>query len=90
MEGSDEYFTGRKWRVASELTGTEADGPATVTFAQGRFTITGGKFSGPGSSARGAKGVLLQEVDENSEDIEGSLVAVGESTYRRAHREGAV
>jgi hypothetical protein len=89
MEGSDEYFTGRKWRVAREVTGTAADGPATVTFTQGRFTVTGGKFSGPGSSARGAKGILLQEIDEDG-DIEDSLVAVGEATFRKAKQAGAV
>jgi hypothetical protein len=90
VDGSDEYFDGRRWRVASELTGREKDGPATVAFTQGRFTVTGGKFSGPGSSARGAKGILLQEIDDKSEDIEGSLVAVGESTFRRARKAGAV
>ena len=91
MDGSwDEYFATRKWRVATEKTGTVTDGPATVRFLQGGFTIEGGKFHSPLSSARGASGMLLQEVAADSTDIPGSQIAVGVVTLRKARKSGAV
>lgn len=91
MEGSwDEYFAARKWRLATEKSGMVTDGPATIRFLQGGFVIEGGKFSGPGSSARGSKGYLLQEVAADGSDIPGSLVAVGQVTLRTARKSGAV
>lgn len=90
MEGSDEYFAGRTWRVAKDVSGVAVQGPATVTFSQGLFTVEGGKFCGPGSSARGTRGVLLQETGPDGEDIPGSYVAVGQTTLRTARKAGAV
>jgi hypothetical protein len=91
VDGSwDEYFAKRKWRIASEETGEVTDGPATVRFLQGAFTIEGGKFHSPLSSARGSKGVLLQEVGPRGADVDGSQIAVGVVTLRQARKRGAV
>lgn len=91
MEGSwDEYFGTRRWRVATEVTGAEEAGGGVVAFTRGRFGIEGGAFHSPLSSARGSKGVLLQEVDADGNDITGSRIAVGVVVYRKAKREGAV
>jgi hypothetical protein len=90
VEGSGEYFAGRTWRIAAEETGEVKDGPATVRFLQGTFTIEGGKFSAPGSSARGSKGVLLQETGSDGKDIPGSRIAIGLVTLRQARKAGAV
>lgn len=91
MEGSwDEYFAARTWRVAKELSGEVSQGPAKVRFSQGLFTIIEGKFCGPGSSARGTKGVLLQETGPDGKDIAGSRVAVGQATMRMVRKSGAV
>lgn len=86
----DEYFGTRKWRVASEVTGTDRE--ESVIFAKGKFEIDGdGVFHSPLSSARGRKGVLLQEVDPRTgDDIAGSRIAVGVVVFRKARREGAV
>lgn len=86
----DEYFGKRTWRVATEVTAVDAVGPqTTVTFSKGRFAIDGGVFHSPLSSARGTRGVLLQETS-GGKDIEGSRVAVGIVVFRKARREGAV
>ncbi len=91
MEGSwDEFFVSRKWRLASEVTGEQQEGPASVRFLQGAFTVTGGKFCAPGASTRGSKGLLLQEVASDGTDIDGSRCAVGVVTYRKARQAGAV
>ncbi len=96
MDGSwDEYFAARKWRVAVEKTGEAKDGPATVRFLQGAFTIEGTadvscKFHSPLSSARGAAGLLLQEVAGDGTDIPDSQIAVGVVTFRKARKSGAV
>lgn len=98
----DEYFGYRKWRVATEVEGTDTAMPGTefnldgeqpvqVRFRKGRFQIAGGVFHSPLSSARGTRGVLLQEVSPFSgDDITGSRTAVGIVVYRKACREGAV
>jgi hypothetical protein len=87
----DEYFGKRTWRVATEVTAVDAVGPqTTVTFSKGRFSIDGGVFHSPLSSARGTRGILLQETAPDGSDIAGSRVAVGVVVYRKARREGAV
>lgn len=97
----DDYFAARKWRVATEANGTVAAEPGTelnpgtetvqVEFNRGKFEIRGGGvFHSPLSSARGRKGVLLQEVGPDGTDIEGSKIAVGVVVFRRARSEGAV
>jgi hypothetical protein len=95
-----DYFGTRKWRVAKELDGTATAEPGTelnpgtepvrVEFSHGKFEIIGGVFHSPLSSARGRKGILLQEVSVAGEDIEGSRVAVGVVVFRRARSEGAI
>lgn len=91
----EQYFGSRRWRVASEVTGAEEVPGAVVAFVGGKFGIesTGedrGVFHSPLSSARGTKGVLLQEVDQQGTDIAGSRIAVGIVVFRKARREGAV
>lgn len=100
--GWDEYFGKRRWRVAVEVTGTdtaepgtafnlEGDKPVQVRFARGKFEIDGGVFHSPLSSARGGKGVLLQEIDPKSgDDLTSPRIAVGVVVLRRARKEGAV
>lgn len=89
----EEYFGSRKWRVATEVTAVvpEAGDDAVVTtFTGGKFEIAGGKFHSPLSTARGRKGVLLQEVGADGSDVAGSRIAVGVVVYDRARKEGAV
>lgn len=87
MSNWDEYFGTRRWRVATEVTGTVE----RVAFTKGRFEISGGVFHSPLSSARGRKGILLQEIDpESGKDIEDSQIAVGVVVFRRARKERAV
>lgn len=98
VSGWDEYFGSRRWRVATEVTGidapVDADGPdeIRVRFTKGKFEIdNGGTFHSPLSSARGTKGIVLQEVDPaTGQDLPGSRVAVGIVVLRRARKEGAV
>lgn len=87
-----EYFGERRWRVASEVTGTDFEGGATTAFTGGKFTITGdgAVFHSPLSSARGKSGVLLQEVDEQGNDVDGSQLAVGVVVLRKARQAGAI
>jgi hypothetical protein len=83
-------FADRKWRVLTELTGTTGRRGWAITFDRGKFEIDGGVFHSPLSSARGRKGVLLQEVGLGGEDIPGSRIPVGEIVYRKARQAGAV
>lgn len=85
----EQYFDGRRWRLAAEKDGEVPP----VTFTHGTFEIDrrdGGVFHSPVSTARGRKGYLLQELDGEGRDIDGSVIAVGEIVYRRALAEGAV
>lgn len=100
MASWEDLFATRKWRVATELNGTATAEPGTelndgdslvkVEFTKGHFEIIGATFHSPLSSARGRKGVLLQEVDENGRDIDGSRIAVGSVVLGRARKEGAI
>lgn len=95
MSKLDEWFTGRRWRLVTELDGeksvqvTGGDGkpvPVAVTFSKGHFEIDPpGAFASPLGS-RGRTGVLLQEVDGSGADIPGSLTAWGEATFIKARR----
>lgn len=82
----------RRWRVAEEVTGEVTVGKGVVVqFDRGKFEMEGGKFTSPGSTARGRKGILLQEVDkETGADIEDSRVSVGEVALQQARRLGAI
>lgn len=87
----EEYFGTRRWRVATEVTGADEQDGAVVAFVKGKFGIEGGVFHSPLSSARGQKGVLLQEIDpQTGRDIAGSRIAVGVVVLRNARKEGAV
>jgi hypothetical protein len=100
MTSWEDLFATRKWRVATELSGTALADPGTelndgdasvvVKFARGYFEITGATFHSPLSSARGRRGVLLQEVEASGRDIPGSRIAVGKVVLGRARREGAI
>lgn len=86
MSGSwDEYFGTRKWRVATEVDGADAQ----VRFRKGRFTVDNGQFCSPLSTARGKAGILLQEVSDG-QDVTGSRIAVGIVVFRKARNAGAV
>lgn len=97
----DDLFGSRKWRVATELDGEVVAEPGTslnqggesvrAAFSKGKFELFGGVFHSPLSSARGRKGVLLQEVNlQDGMDILGSRIAVGVVVFRRARAEGAI
>lgn len=86
----DEYFGNRTWRVITEATGTDEKNGVVTTFTKGKFSIDGGVFHSPLSSARGTKGAFLQEVDAEGCDIPGSRIAVGVVVLRKARKEGAV
>lgn len=100
MASWEDLFATRKWRVATELNGAAAAEPGSelndgdtvvkVEFTKGHFEIIGATFHSPLSSARGRKGVLLQEVDGSGRDVAGSRIAVGSVVLRRARGEGAV
>jgi len=97
----DDYFATRKWRVATEVNGTEVAEPGSrlnsdgdksvqVRFVKGVFEIDNGVFHSPFSSARGRRGVLLQEVGSDGEDIKDSRIAVGQVVLRRARQQSAI
>lgn len=82
-----EYFGTRKWRVATEVTGSaEVDG-IEVRYDRGQCTVEPpGAFRSPVSGNPGRAGVLLQEVGPAG-DIEGSLELFGKSAVDRARKE---
>jgi hypothetical protein len=97
------FGSGRKWRVAEELTGTVkvsgryAEGDLLrgieVTFARGEFELpAGAAFGSMLSTNLGRRGVVLQETDAAGEtDIAGSCIAVGNGSVGKARSEyGAV
>jgi len=94
------WFRDRRWRVVTEAHGTgfvplpnapEDDlegGYIPVVFDHGKFTVgTGGAFRSPLSGNPGLKGILLQEVDADGNDIEGSREPFGEPAVRAAREE---
>jgi hypothetical protein len=82
----DEFFLGRKWRVAEELTGVVAEGGVSVTFTRGRFELPeGSAYRSPLSTNLGRRGLVLVETDETgAADIPGSRLAVGEPAVSKA------
>jgi hypothetical protein len=92
----DEWFGARKWRVQTEadgyvpdarFAGQEPGEPVVVTFRQGKFEVhPPGSFTSPVGS-RGRSGVLLQEVDADGKDIEGSLQPWGHAAVKKAREE---
>lgn len=101
MTDWEDLFGTRKWRVATELDGEVVALPGTelnqkgteplkADFTRGHFELAGASFHSPLSSARGRKGVILQEVDERGRDIDGSRIAVGKVVLARARKEGSV
>lgn len=88
----DEYFTGRRWRVREEVSGTaRLDQGITIVYDHGRFEISPpGVFHSPLSSTRGRKGALLQELDSAGTDIPGSCIAVGFTVLKQARDRGAL
>lgn len=86
----EEYFGDRKWRVATEVTADVPQGEAVIHFKQGKFEIENGVFHSPCSSARGKKGILLQEVTSDGKDIDESRIAVGVVVLREARKMGAI
>ena len=91
----DEYFGTRFWRVATEVSGTDESGGAKIVFDKGRFGIwphagLTGVFQSPLSTNKGRRGVLLQEVDGEGRDIEGSVLPVGDRAFKRAQAEHKV
>lgn len=86
----DELFgTGRKWRVAEELTGTLPDSGYDVTYDRGRFELPpGAAFRSLLSTNLGRRGVVLVETSpDGSTDIPGSRIAVGAGALERARKE---
>jgi hypothetical protein len=96
----DKWFSGRKWRVAEEVTGTTKLRGIAVTFRRGVFDVAatggrdnqGGAFRSPLSTNLGRHGILLQETNaDGSRDIPGSRAAFGDAAVKRARAEyGAI
>jgi hypothetical protein len=88
MDGRwEEYFSARHWRVAAEYTGTS---PGGVEFRKGKFELPLGQvYDSPLSANRGRRGVLLQEVNADGNDIPGlgHLEVFGDGAYKRARSE---
>lgn len=79
-----QWFGTRRWRVAAEVTGTHG----LVTFDAGAFVIElPGYYESPLSRNRGLRGVLLQEVTADGEDIPGSAYPFGDKAVARARTE---
>jgi hypothetical protein len=85
----DELFTGRKWRVAEELTGSVRHSRALVVFERGEFELPAGSaFRSLLSTNMGRRGVILQETDETGEtDIPGSRIAIGHKSLIKARQD---
>jgi hypothetical protein len=84
----EELFSGRKWRVAEEVTGTLRHDGVVVPFTRGRFELpVGAAFRSLLSTNLGRRGVLLQETDAAGEhDIPGTRIAVGEGSVKLARK----
>lgn len=82
----DELFSGRKWRVAEEVTGVDQATGYPVTFTRGRFELPPGvAFRSLLSTNLGRRGVLLQETDAaGAADLPGSRITVGEGSLKKA------
>jgi hypothetical protein len=82
----EEWFAGRHWRVAEEVTGTVEQDGVQVTFTRGAFTIAPpGAFRSALSTNLGRKGLLLQETDvTGAHDITGSRAVFGTSAVAKA------
>jgi hypothetical protein len=85
----DQWFITRKWRVLTELSGTQEDDGIKVVFDHGSFDIDPpGAFQSVMGPNLGRHGVLLQEIDPaTGKDIEGALVAFGHVVVEKARKE---
>jgi hypothetical protein len=78
------WFSGRRWRVLTEVDGAKLVSGVTVIYRQGAFEIPiPGVFVTP-IGHRGRHGFLVIETDGNGNDIAGSEQAFGEAVLRRA------
>lgn len=82
----EELFSGRKWRVAEEVSGEVTYRGYTVKFTRGRFEIpVGAAFRSLLSTNLGRRGLLLVETNaDGSADLPGPRIAVGEHSVSRA------
>lgn len=89
-----ELFSGRRWRVLEEATGTVSQDGAVVEFRRGRFEVKtpGCAYASPLSTNLALRGVVLQRTDESgANDIPGERIVVGAPAVRKARAEfGAV
>jgi hypothetical protein len=85
----EELFSGRKWRVAEEVSGSLRHDGVVVEFKRGWFELpAGAAFRSLLSTNLGRRGLLLQETDESGEhDVPGSRIAVGAGSVKRARGE---
>lgn len=85
----DQWFVTRKWRVATEVTGTGSGDGVPVHFDHGEFDIEPpGAFQSVMGPNLGRHGVLLQELDPaTGHDIPGALVAFGHMVVDKARKE---
>jgi hypothetical protein len=87
----DELFSGRKWRIAEELTGDAPDPSvpgSVVRFDRGWFTMAAPfAYRSPLSTNLGRRGVVLVETDlTGASDLPGPRMAVGVHALRRARQ----
>jgi hypothetical protein len=89
LQNWDLWFVGRKWRVATELTGTETEDGIAIHFDHGDFTIESpGAFQSVMGPNLGRHGVMLQEIDpQTGQDIDGALVPFGHIVADKARKE---
>jgi hypothetical protein len=83
------FGSGRKWRVAEEVSGEVKEAGFTVKFARGRFELPeGAAFRSLLSTNLGRRGLILVETSpDGSQDIPLSRIAVGEHSVARARKE---
>lgn len=87
----DEWFKDRRWRVLTEATGQgfvppgEVGEHLSVTMEQGHFVVESpGAFKSPLSGNPGRRGIVLQEIDAEDKDIDGSRYPFGEPAVKAA------
>lgn len=99
MQNWDLWFVTRRWRVATELTGTwqvaveptatQPKDSLAITFTHGDFDIEPpGAWQSVMGPNLGRRGVMLQEIDPaTGKDIDGALVPFGHIVVDKARKE---
>lgn len=85
-----QWWEGRRWRVADEVTGQRTDGDVSVLYQNGHVTVSGpGKLKTP-LGHTGKNGYMVAEIDAAGQDT-GVYVIFGLNALRNAQKKyGAI